>query len=212
MKKMRKYVNLLAVLLVAFGFLFSFTACSDDDDDSTATEEDTEAEDEDTEGTDTEDTDTEGTDTEDTDYTEEYEIILAIERAINAGVADYWTLSDDETTYTCITTYTKDVTGSDEDSTVSYSVTINSGSYFSGDRTTSDDETVTTTTTKYFYDISAVVDGTDYAYVYSSTKIKTEYGDTYEVEYSYTITLNGKTIPGYEEYIEALETASSEEE
>ena len=25
MKKMRKYVNLLAVLLVAFGFLFSFT-------------------------------------------------------------------------------------------------------------------------------------------------------------------------------------------
>ena len=32
MKKMKKYVNLLAVLLVAFAFLFSFTACSDDDD------------------------------------------------------------------------------------------------------------------------------------------------------------------------------------
>ena len=184
MKKMRKYVNLLAVLLVAFGFLFSFTACSDNSSSST--------------------------DTEDTDYTEEYEIILAIERAINAGLTDYWTLSDDETTYTCGTTYTKDVTGSDEESTVSYSVTINSGSYFSGVRTTSDDETVTTT--KYDYNISAVVDETDYTYVYSSTKIKTYDGDTYEVEYSYTITLNGKTIPGYEEYIEALETASSEEE
>ena len=204
MKKMRKYVNLLAVLLVAFGFLFSFTACSDNSSSSTDTEGT------DTEGTDTEDTDTEDTDTEDTDYTEEYEIISAIEHAVNAGIADYWTLSDDKTTYTCGTTYTKDVTGSDEESTVSYSVTINSGSYFSGDRTTSDDETVTTT--KYYYEISAVVDGTDYAYVYSSTKIKTEDGDTYEVEYSYTITLNGKTIPGYEEYIEALETASSEEE
>ena len=187
MKKMRKYVNLLAVLLVAFGFLFSFTACSDNSSSST---------------------DTEGTDTEDTDYTEEYEIISAIERAIGEGITDYWTLSDDETTYTCDTTYTKDVTGSDEESTVSYSVTIYSGSYFSGVRTTSDDETVTTTK----YNISAVVDGTDYAYVYSSTKIKTEDGDTYEVKYSYTITLNGKTIPGYEEYIEALETASSEEE
>ena len=41
MKKMKKYVNLLAVLLVAFAFLFSFTACSDDDDDDDDAVDDT---------------------------------------------------------------------------------------------------------------------------------------------------------------------------
>lgn len=174
--KKRKYVNLLAVLLVAFAFLFSFTACSD----SSSSER------------------------EITD--EDYRIIQSILEAFDEAETTRETVSSTSeysATETCTSDSTVTVCLCDEDSCSSStscdcescaaehsSVTIYRGSYCTATVNLSSSNSAATME----YNISADVDGTSYTLIIKGTTS------------SYTMKLNGVTITGYDEYVDALDS------
>lgn len=174
--KKRKYVNLLAMLLAAFAFLFSFTACSD----SSSSER------------------------EITD--EDYRIITSILEAFDEAATTSETVSSSSTfskTETCTSDSTVTVCLCDEDScTVTScecesctaehsSVTIYKGSYMTATVNTS-------STATSVCEIDAEVDGTSYTLIIKGKSSSSSFSSTYK--------LNGVTITGYDEYEDALDS------